>query len=110
MRQLRVRYRKSASNDLAQIAFYLAERGASASHALAYVARIRDACRRIGSSPEGGRQRDDLLPGLRTWAFERRAVIAYTVDGLGVRIVNVFHRGRDVDAFYAHRNGIDHAS
>lgn len=101
MKRLNVRYRKSASNDLAQIGFHLEEVGASANVVHDYLARLRDACRRIADAPEAGRLRDDLLPGLRTWSFERRAVITYLIDPLGVRIVNVFHRGRDVEAFYA---------
>jgi hypothetical protein len=37
-------------------------------------------------------------------------LIAYLIDSRGVRIVNVFGRGRDADAFYARqRQGKDRA-
>lgn len=105
MRQLEVRYRKSAANDLADIYFYLRDRGAGAQIAEAYIARIRAACRRIRDAPEGGRPRDDLVSGLRTWSFERRAVIADRIEGRFVRIVNVFYGGRDLEALYGRRSG-----
>jgi toxin ParE1/3/4 len=62
----------------------------------AFVAR----CRLIPTLPHGGRPRDDLAPGLRTVAFERRVVIVYRVVGSTVEITNVFYGGRDYAALY----------
>lgn len=101
MRRLEVRYRKSATFDLATIYFYLRRSGASAQVADSYVARIRETCRKIADAPEAGNPRDDFAIGLRTWSFERRAVIVYRIEARWIRIVNVFHGGRDIDAFYA---------
>lgn len=60
--------------------------------------RIWAACEKIGNAPLGGRPRDDLLPGLRTVPFEKKAIIAYRVDGETVEIVNVFYGGSDYEA------------
>lgn len=40
--------------------------------------------------------RDDLLPGLRTVALERRVLIALTVTELDVTILRVLYAGRDL--------------
>jgi plasmid stabilization system protein ParE len=60
-----------------------------------FTARLLSACERIGDAPLAGRPRDDLFPGLRTMAFEKRAVIAYLVEADTVVITNVFYGGRD---------------
>jgi len=65
-----------------------------------YVERIRARCRLIPTLPYGGRPRDDLTPGLRSVAFERRAVIIYRVVGKAVEVTNIFHGGRDHAALY----------
>lgn len=104
MKRLRVQYQDSAADDLQDIYLFVVSRGASAGTARAYVDRIRAACRRIGHAPEGGRPRDDLAPGLRTWAFERRAVIAYRIEHDGVVVERVFYGGRDIDGLYAPRS------
>ena len=101
MQRLKVRYRKSASDDLTLIGFHLRNVGASPTVVRDYLSRIRETCHRIGDAPEGGRVREDLRPGLRMWTFERRVVIFYIIDGLGVRIVNVLSKGRDIEGFYA---------
>lgn len=102
MRRLEVRYQDSASEDLQDIYLHLVSRGVSVSSARAYVMRIRTSCNRIGDAPEGGRQISGLAPGLRSWAFERRAV--YRIEGDVVIVENVFYGGRDIDAIYAQQS------
>ena len=65
-----------------------------------YVERIRERCRRITLLPQAGRPRDDLAPGLRSVAFERRVVIIYRLTNETVEIINVFHGARDYAAIY----------
>jgi toxin ParE1/3/4 len=64
-----------------------------------FVSRILQRCRRIGNVPHGGQPRDDLMAGMRTVPFEDSAVITYFVTDKA-EIVNIFHGGRDYDAFY----------
>jgi plasmid stabilization system protein ParE len=54
----------------------------------------------IAILPQAGRPRDDLAAGLRSVAFERRAVIVYRLIGDTVEITNIFHGGRDYAALY----------
>jgi toxin ParE1/3/4 len=51
----------------------------------------------LATFPERGRRRDDIVPGLRTIAFERRATIAYRVLKTHVEIVSVAYGGRDFE-------------
>ncbi|MER8978553.1 MULTISPECIES: type II toxin-antitoxin system RelE/ParE family toxin [unclassified Mesorhizobium] len=97
IRRLEVEYREDARNDLANIFRHIVEANGSPDVALKFVLRIEDRCQSIGNAPRGGRSRDDILPGLRTVPFEHSAVIAYIIDDNFVRIVNIFHGGRDYE-------------
>lgn len=100
MKRLSVRYRKDARADLLAIYLWVYETSLDPHVARRFVERIQAACAKIGDAPSGGRPRDDLRPGLRTWPFERRGVIAYRVERDVVEIVNVFYGGRDYETFY----------
>ncbi len=93
-------YREEASADLADIYRWVYEASLDPITAERFLARLIAACERIGDRPLGGRARDDLWPGLRTFPFERKAVIAYLVKGQTVEITNVFYGGRDYEALY----------
>jgi toxin ParE1/3/4 len=54
------------------------------------------ACARLADFPNRGSVRDDVRPGLRTIAFERRAVIVYFVEESEVRVARILHHGRDL--------------
>jgi toxin ParE1/3/4 len=82
---------------------YVLRRSQSQVVAEQFVTRVRERSRRIGLVPHGGTPRDDLAPGLRTVAFERRAVVAYRVEGDKVVISNIFFGGRDYEAIYRGR-------
>lgn len=103
MRRLEVVYRPEAVADLQEVLRYALRRSQSRAVAEQFVARVRDRCRRIGLAPHAGTPRDDLAPGLRTVAFERRAVVAYLVEGDKVVITNVFFGGQDYEAIYRGR-------
>jgi toxin ParE1/3/4 len=95
-----LRYRPAAIADLEEIFRRILQVSASPVVARRYVERIRARCRLIPTLPLAGRPRDDLAPGLRSVAFERRAVILYRVIGETVEISNIFHGGRDYAALY----------
>lgn len=98
IRRLKVAYRDDARTDLDQIFWYLVETTGRTGTARDYALRLEDRCNRIGHAPHIGRRRDDLLPGLRTIAFEHSALICYVVEDDTVWITNVFRRGRDYEA------------
>jgi toxin ParE1/3/4 len=97
--RLRVTYRPSARADLAFI-FNAVKRGSGLANARNYSNRIKERCDKIGELPQAGRRRDDLEPGLRMSAFERRVVILYKVEQERVSIVNIFYGGRDYEALF----------
>jgi toxin ParE1/3/4 len=106
MQALKVVYRKQARADLADVFRYISDQGSPLS-AAGYVRRLRGHCDAIGLAPNAGTPRDDLMPGLRVVGFERRAVIAYLVEGDRVRILDIFYGGRDLEAIYRGRRQDD---
>lgn len=100
MKRLSVTYRPEALADIRGIYAWVAERSGDLETAKRFADRLAKACEKIGDRPSAGRARDDLAPGLRTFAFERRAVIAYFAVEDAVQIVKILYRGRDVDAFF----------
>jgi toxin ParE1/3/4 len=92
----RLVFRPVAETDLEELYDYIAGRSGAAT-AGGYIGRVEAACRRLTVFPPRGRARDDVLPGLRTLGFERRAVIVFQVLEADVRIVRVLYGGRDVE-------------
>jgi toxin ParE1/3/4 len=98
LKRRRLVFRPQAEADLDAIYDYIAEASHNFEVAFNFTERLRVACFRLVDFSERGTPRDDLLPGLRTVGFERKSVIAYTVVGDDVVIVNIFHGGRDWEA------------
>jgi toxin ParE1/3/4 len=96
-----LRFRPEALEDLESITRAVRRASGSVGTARRYVARVLERCRHIATLPEGGRPRNDLAPGLRSVAFERRLVIIYRIPAPGiVEVTNVFHGARDYGALY----------
>jgi len=94
---LNVIFREEAENDLTELALYIASQ-AGPVVANRYLDRLYSACIGLAHFPERGRRRDDILPGLRTIGFERRATIAFRVLKTRVEIVSVAYGGRDFES------------
>jgi toxin ParE1/3/4 len=92
-----VYFRPEAEADLVGLYEYIAERSGAAI-AGGYIERIEAACLALASYPERGTRRDDILPGLRTVGFERRATIAFRVLRTRVEIVTIAYGGRDFES------------
>jgi plasmid stabilization system protein ParE len=90
---MEVRFRPRAEDDLSNLYDYLAE----ATHpdsAFEFVWNLRRHCFSLADFSERGARRDDVLPGLRILALERRTVIAYLVED-HVSILAIFHGGQN---------------
>jgi toxin ParE1/3/4 len=96
----KVSYSEGAIGDFETIFKWIYEVSLNPFVAEQFVQRIRKKCDSIADMPYSGRLRDDLAPGIRTIAFERKAVVAYVVTEAKVEIINVFYGGRDFEAFY----------
>ena len=99
VRTARVVFDPAAERDLFAIYEHIAE-AAGLRRAGLYVDRITAACMALSTFPERGTPRDDLSAGVRTIGFERRATIAYRVEGALVIILGVFYAGRDFESFF----------
>lgn len=71
----------------------------------AYDQRIRKACHNLVAYPNGGTPRDDLGPGVRTIAIERRVIIAYEAQDDIIRVLHVVYGGRDIGAIFSSADG-----
>lgn len=89
-------FRPEAEDDLSALYDYIADHS-SLARAGDFTMRIEAACMALAAFPRRGVPRDDLVPGLRTLAFERRAVIAYRVDRQTVKILRIFYAGRNFE-------------
>jgi toxin ParE1/3/4 len=88
-------YDPVALADLKSLYDWVAD-GSEPATAQAYIARLEAACESLVDFPSRGTSRADLGPGVRTISFERKAVIAYLIEGNRVLIAGVFHHGRDL--------------
>jgi len=95
-----------ARADLRAIGLWIAGRGAPLT-AVAYVRRIRRQVETYSIAPERGAPRDDVLPGLRIGVFERRVVIAYSVDADAVSILRLFYGGQDWEGELTGKSALD---
>lgn len=84
-----------AESDLQGLYDYIANKSGE-ERAGAYIQRIEEACLSLESFPERGSLRDGLRPGLRVVGFERRASIAFKIDGRRVVIFRILYGGRDI--------------
>ena len=100
MEQREVVFLPEAADDLTAIYLWVCEASSDPRTAQRFVGRIVAFCEKIGGMAHAGRRRDDLLPGLRSFPFEKRTVIMYRVSGRTVEVTNVFHGGRDYEALY----------
>ena len=98
MKRLPVRLRAQAHQEIKDIFDWIVSESNYPSIAENLVNRIYDRCETLGEFPLKGRARNDLQPGIRILAFERKAVIAYHVVADEVEVTNIFYGGRDWEA------------
>lgn len=92
-----VRFHPLARTDLFNLYRYI-EGQSGPERAGAYLDRIDRLCASWADLPERAVPRDDLVPGLRTVALERRVLVALTVADTTVTILRVLYAGRDLSA------------
>jgi toxin ParE1/3/4 len=96
---VRVVFTPAAERQLDKLHRYIAKRS-SEFVADGYIARIVAFCCKLEQFPLRGTQRDDLLEGLRTIGFERRATIVFIVSKGTVLIEGVYHGGQDFEKHF----------
>ena len=101
MRTKRLVFRPEAENDLVDLYRYIAQASGSIETAFRFTERLRAACFNPEDFSERGAPRNDTKEGLRILTHERKTVAVYFVKGDQVIINNIFHAGRDWEAFIA---------
>jgi toxin ParE1/3/4 len=92
----KVQFRPAAAADLENIYDFIARDNPL--NAFAFIQRIRRRCEEIAEFPEAAPLHEDLKPGLRLLAFEKRVIIAYLVEDHVVSIGRILYGGRDLRA------------
>ncbi len=100
MKGKRLVFRDEAEADLVALYSYIARASGSFHVAFSFTEQLRHACFKLVDFPERGAPRDDIKAGLRILSIERATVITYFVKGDEVIISNIFHGGRDWEAFF----------
>jgi toxin ParE1/3/4 len=93
----KVVFKPQANQDLDEIFSFILNHGGSADRALDYVERILSFCNGFVTFPHRGTKRDDIRAGLRLVGFERRATIAFSIEGDMIIIARIFYAGRDIE-------------
>jgi toxin ParE1/3/4 len=100
LKSKRLVFRDEAEADLVALYNYIAEASGSFETAFNFTERLRSACFKLEDFPEIGAPRDEIKEGLRILALEKRTIITYFIRGSEVIISNIFHGGRDWEAFF----------
>ena len=68
---------------------------------MSYIERLEAWCLGFDLASERGHARNDIRPGLRIVGFERRVIVAFTVDEDRVVFLRVFYGGQDWEHAFA---------
>jgi toxin ParE1/3/4 len=88
-------YRPRAEEDLEAIYRFIAQD--SPARAFSFIDQILERCDLLRDSPEQGRARPDLRPGLRVVPYGRSVVIAYQFTSDAIEVVRIFYGGQDYE-------------
>lgn len=91
---IRFRLSRQAEQDLEDIWFYLVKQDELLADK--QIAKILDRFPMLSQFPDMGRQRDDLLTGLRSFSI-KPYIIFYAKIADGIEIVRVLHQSRDIE-------------
>ena len=82
-----------ARADLREIGHHIARDNRQ--RAISYVEELQQACQRLADTPGMGRARDELRPGLRSFAHGSYVILNRRTAG-GIEVVIVLHGARDI--------------
>jgi toxin ParE1/3/4 len=94
-----LRFASTATTDLQEIHAYIAKDNLTA--ALRFIELLQKRCSDLSVHPRAGRQRNGLLPGMRS-ATEGDYVIFYQElsNTIGIEVVRVVHSARDIKKIF----------
>lgn len=89
---LDVRFDPHAERDLDAIGEFIAKD--SPANAVRFLDRVEEFCQNLAEFPEKGRARPDIAPGIRSYSFERRVLLAYRVEDDHLVILRILYAGQ----------------
>ena len=90
----------SVERDLRSIFIYIAETSDSITVGREFVRQIRNHCHKLASLPGTlGRERPELLPGIRSIAYRNYVIFFRYSDGR-FEVVDILEGHRDIEAFF----------
>ena len=92
------RLRSLARNDLEIISDYTLEQW-GLQQAERYFEALFNCFDDLAGNPEMGKQRDDVIPGLRSFP-QGRHIVFYEIDHTGIEIIGIVHQSADVEAYF----------
>lgn len=90
-------FAEEAVDDLDAIVDYVAVRNISAADRL--FDRIYETCEMLAANPWLGRERDELLPSMRSFAVSEH-VIFYAPMNEGILVLRILHGHRDIPSVF----------
>ena len=93
----RILRREAAKSDLKEIWKYIASD--STERANDFLRALNDKMDTLAKNPLMGRERDEVMPGLRSFPF-KRYVIFYQPLQDGIDVVRVLHGARDLESLF----------
>jgi toxin ParE1/3/4 len=84
--------------DLIEIGLYIAEDNLEA--ALKVLDAMEDKFKLLARSPELGRKREELAPGLRSFPAAHNYLVFYKPIDNGIEIIRVLHGSRDIEPMF----------
>jgi toxin ParE1/3/4 len=91
----RIRLSQQAEQDLEDIWVYLARQNELIADK--QIAQILNRFPMLSQFPDMGKQRNNLLPGLRSFPVQPY-IVFYTKIADGIEIIRVLHQSRDIDS------------
>jgi toxin ParE1/3/4 len=88
---------QQAKDDLVEIWLYIAADSPSAADK--FIDHVHEECGKLRSSPEIGRKRDELLPGIRSLPVKRYLVFYRVTDGT-IEIARILSGYRDIETLF----------
>ena len=94
MQRRQIIYLPTATDDLREIAAWIADR-TSSDFAVDYVERIQQRIETLSYGSERGTLREDIRPGLRAIGLMKSVTLAFFVENDAVMIVRVLYGGQN---------------
>jgi toxin ParE1/3/4 len=89
--------RPQAKTDLKQIWRYIARDNLS--QADSFLRKLDNTMKTLSQNPYLGRNREEILPNLRSFAINNYVIFYYPLEE-GIEVIRILHGARDIETFF----------